>query len=387
MRNTVYVVFCAIGALLCLLPLPWHWQARNVSTLIYLGWVSSACLLAFTNSILWAGNVDDKAPVWCDITSRYTVCHNAGITAAGLCIQRHLYRVATIKEVTSVSYSRKRELAINLVLGVGVPALMIPLYSVVQSSRYTIIEDIGCWPSTYPTLLVEFMVHIWPVLISCASFIYAGLTIRAFLKTRRQFSKVLSESGAGLSLSRFFRLMALAATDMVCALPLSLYFLIADPLTAQYLPWVSWSVTHKYINEVDVVTYEVMQAADQQSKVLIGLNRWTIPGCSFLFFMYFGLSTEAVKQYKRIFWKIAAPFGFKPPVSEPRTQTVSWTKRLVLRTTTTFQSNASDPSVCSVHPVVTPSHEDKEEQKGGDEGGSPLTEVKDLECQVSTKTS
>ncbi|QRV92706.1 STE3-type pheromone receptor [Ceratobasidium sp. AG-Ba] len=322
MFDASYTALCAVGAALCMLPLPWHWQARNVSTLIYLGWTSTACLIACINSIIWAGNVDDKAPVWCDITSGFFVCLNPGITAAGLCLQRRLYRVATIKETSLAEDLKGRELVINLLLGAGLPLLALPLHYVVQSSRYIIIEDIGCAPATESSSLTALMVSFLPALTSCASFFYAGFTIRAFLKLRREFSQVLSDSGSGISLSRFFRLMALAATDMFCALPMALYFFI-DNLLGEGANVYSWADIHEYISEVTVMTKEDLQS-DPAFAIGLGFNRWSIPACSFVFFMYFGLSAEAIKHYKNIFWRAVAPLGFEPHPPKPKSQTFSW---------------------------------------------------------------
>ncbi|QRV77886.1 STE3-type pheromone receptor [Ceratobasidium sp. AG-Ba] len=322
MFDASYIVLCAVGAALCMLPLPWHWQARNVSTLIYLGWTSTACLIACINAIIWAGNVDDKAPVWCDISSRYFVCLNAGITAAGLCLQRRLYRVATIKETSIADDLKGRELVINLLLGIGLPLLTLPLHYVVQSSRYVIVEDVGCVADSFASFVYAGTSSSPGHMIKILTDISKGFTIRAFFKLRREFSQVLSDSGSGISLSRFFRLMALAATDMFCALPMALYFFI-DNLMGEGANVYSWADIHKYVDEVTVITKEDIKS-DPNFAIGLGFNRWSIPACSFVFFMYFGLSSEAIKHYKSIFWRAVAPFGFKPHPPRPRNQTFSW---------------------------------------------------------------
>jgi Pheromone A receptor len=65
--NHVFIVFSFITFILVSIPLPWHWRARNSATCIYILWVSSSNLIGFIDSILWDGNILDKAPVWCDI--------------------------------------------------------------------------------------------------------------------------------------------------------------------------------------------------------------------------------------------------------------------------------------------------------------------------------
>ncbi|KAG9079965.1 a-factor receptor [Ceratobasidium sp. 370] len=352
MRDPAFPVFCAVGALLCILPLPWHWQARNTGTLLYLGWTLAGCLMFLINSVVWDGNMNDSAPVWCDITSRLVLALSVGITAASLCVQRRLYRIATAKRIDPCG-SGKRDMIIDLVLGLGLPALVMVLYYIVQYGRYGIIEDIGCWPAIVNTPLVVPTTLMWPVLISFASFIYAGLTIRAFTKRRRQFSRILSESEADLTMSRFFRLMALAVTNMLFVLPLALYFLISDMVLYPLSPWTSWQDTHAMISQVFTFPQDVLQA-QPGAKTCLELNRWSIPGCAFLFFMYFGLPGEAIRQYKAVLWRVVAPLGFKPPAPKPRRQTSTWTKRLVNGTVTGGQDAITLPS--TAHTTFNASH-------------------------------
>jgi len=66
--NTVFTVFSGIGFIISLIPLPWHLEAQNVGTCLYMIWTALACLTYFVNSIVWSGNTTNWAPVWCDIS-------------------------------------------------------------------------------------------------------------------------------------------------------------------------------------------------------------------------------------------------------------------------------------------------------------------------------
>ncbi|KAG9111915.1 hypothetical protein FRC07_008001 [Ceratobasidium sp. 392] len=115
-------------------------------------------------------------------------------------------------------------------------------------------------------------------------------------------------------MSRYFRLMALAGTDMAFSLPLSLYFMVRFLLANEISPWVSWDDTHQYVHEVWVRSYETIVGVPGQLKLGLDLTR-----------------CEAVRQYKKIFWQAAAPFGFKPPAPSPEHQLTSWPRRLAAR--------------------------------------------------------
>ena len=56
-----------LGFVLVLIPLPWHLQAWNSGTCFYVFWTSLACLNQFINSVVWANDALNRAPVWCDI--------------------------------------------------------------------------------------------------------------------------------------------------------------------------------------------------------------------------------------------------------------------------------------------------------------------------------
>ena len=62
-----FSIAAAIGTVLVLIPLPWHIEAMNTGTCYYMIWTALACLNQLINSIIWAGNFENRAPVWCDI--------------------------------------------------------------------------------------------------------------------------------------------------------------------------------------------------------------------------------------------------------------------------------------------------------------------------------
>lgn len=63
----VFPVFSFLSFVLVLIPLPWHLQAWNAGTCLYMLWTAIALLNQFVNSIVWHGNALNPAPIWCDI--------------------------------------------------------------------------------------------------------------------------------------------------------------------------------------------------------------------------------------------------------------------------------------------------------------------------------
>lgn len=67
MHDVALVLFAAFALVLLLLPLPIHLRARNTSTLFNMAWLFIGNLNLLINSATWWENVDNKAPVFCDI--------------------------------------------------------------------------------------------------------------------------------------------------------------------------------------------------------------------------------------------------------------------------------------------------------------------------------
>jgi pheromone a factor receptor len=114
----LFSMFAFLGFLVTLIPLSWHLEAWNSGTCYYMAWASLACLNQFVNSVVWAGNALNPAPVWCDICMLYTALSSVprspkiyvatrimlgsavGIPAASLCINRRLYQISSSNTVT-----------------------------------------------------------------------------------------------------------------------------------------------------------------------------------------------------------------------------------------------------------------------------------------------
>ncbi|KAF6745597.1 Ste3-like pheromone receptor, partial [Ephemerocybe angulata] len=190
--NPVYSTFAFLGFLACAIPFPWHLEAWNTGTCLYMFWCGLGCLNMFVNSIVWNGNAINWAPVWCDISSRIVLSTSFAIPAASLCINRRLYHIASAQTVTVSRAEKRRAVMVDLAIGFGYPCLMVALQYIVQGHRFNIFEDIGCFPFTYNTPPAFVLVHCQPVLIGLVSAVYCALSIRLFKKRSAQFNELLS---------------------------------------------------------------------------------------------------------------------------------------------------------------------------------------------------
>jgi pheromone a factor receptor len=294
--NQIYSAFTFIGFLLCAIPLYWHLEAWNIGTSLYIAWAGLGCLNYFINSVIWNNSVQNFAPVWCDISTRFLVGLNVGIPAALLVINHRLFKIVSRTAALTTEAEKRRALFIDLAIGLGIPLVQMGLQLVVEGHRFDIFEEIGCIQSTYNVTLAFPLLHIWPVVISIITAIYGVLTIRLFWKSSQQL-KEISGSNNDLNRSRYMRLIALTGTQLLFSLPLSLYYLYINAHVLPVAPWISWEDTHFNYSHVSQFP-SVIWRADPVLLAAIEGTRWSVIPCAFLFFVFFGFAEQARKHYR-----------------------------------------------------------------------------------------
>ncbi|KIO21046.1 hypothetical protein M407DRAFT_29310, partial [Tulasnella calospora MUT 4182] len=282
-----FPVLASLGIVLILLPSYWHFKSGNVGTILYIVWTFIGNLNYLVNAIAWSGNLHNPPWFWCDLSTALIIALNVAIPTSSLLITHRLYSIATIRQVNISKSDSRRAKYYEIALGVGLPALAVIFRVVVQGHRFDIIENVGCWPSIYVTPVTVPMVFLPPIIINLVSSTYAALAIRAFLKQRKQFSDILASANSGLTISRYFRLMALAATEIICSLPASTYNMVTN--VAIMHPWISWEDTHYNFNRVEFMPFPFFKLYPK-SWILINLSRYSLPVGAFIFFIYLGMS-------------------------------------------------------------------------------------------------
>ncbi|KZT69398.1 putative fungal pheromone GPCR, STE3-type [Daedalea quercina L-15889] len=310
----LFPTFAFFGFVVGLIPLPWHLQGWNAGTCIYMLWVSLASLVEFVDSIVWNANINDPAPVWCDISTKFLIGAGIGIPAASLCINRRLYRISRMSSATISRQERLRAVYEDVTIAIGIPVLVMILHYVVQGHRYNILEDVGCTPVIFNTALAYPLVLIWPILLGCVSFVYAGLTLRAFWRRRAQFQQFISSNSA-LTTNRYLRLMLLCCVEMALTVPLNVFSIYENNLDNPIQPYVSWENVHYGFSLVEKFP-AVLWMSNRAFYTSTELGRWVYPCSAILFFALFGFAEEARRNYSLAFWAIAKRIGFHPPTEK-----------------------------------------------------------------------
>lgn len=348
MAQRAFIAASALSLLLLALPAPWHLRANNSGTVLYILWSFLGNLVYLVNTIIWSGNTRNIAPIWCDISSKLIIGFNVALSAVSLCIQRRLYRITRVSQVSLTATQKQRDIFIDFAIGLGLPVLVMILHVVVQGHRYDIVEDFGCMPTTYPSYYAYIVILPWPWVLSSISMVYAGLTIRAFLQRRSTFNDLLKTQGTGLNVQRYIRLMALALTEVLLVFPISMIIFVHNVTTSPPKPYRSWAWVHSNFGRISYIS-RFLLSRDKKTEILFDVSRWCMPVSALLFFIFFGMASEARKQYRRTWYNFLRRFGFAPP--EPITSSSHDNKDTPLSPT----SNRMRPSFLSKHKRTTTS--------------------------------
>lgn len=316
--NHVYSAFSFITLILVLIPLPWHLEAWNTGTVLYMLWTATSLLIHFINSIIWDGNVVNHSPTWCDISTKLIIGAAIGIPCASLCINRRLYCISGVQTVTTSRKDKLKALAVDLSIGILIPMIIMALHYVVQGHRYDILEDVGCIPATYNVTLTYVLIQVPTLSIFLATTVYAVLTMRAFAHRQAQFKEFLNSGNSNISSSRYVRLIALASLEVIIGLPLALTGCILNATVyGPVNPWISWEDTHFEFWRVWMVPAKFWRA-DPLTVSVTELSRWSAVLCGLVFFAFFGFAEEARTNYKRAFANLCNLVGLKYPLDNPR---------------------------------------------------------------------
>ncbi|PPQ96640.1 hypothetical protein CVT26_010680 [Gymnopilus dilepis] len=296
MRYPELPIFAFISAALVIIPLPWHWRARNVATIAIMLWLFVVNVIYGINSIIWAGNVNDPAPVWCDITTKIVVGASYALPLATLCVCKHLEMVSSSRKVSYDFADRRRRMIFEFMMCFIVPMIFMALHYVVQGHRYDIFEDFGCQAAIYISIPAVFLIWFPQLLFSVFTFIFGALALHNFVRRRLTFAAHLQTSNSALTTHRYLRLIAMALTEMTWGTSLTAYNLWSN-ITGGLRPWTNWDDVHSNFSRVGLFPADEIPPWIIKTMILLW---WALPASAFIFFAFFGFGEEARKEYKKL---------------------------------------------------------------------------------------
>ncbi|KAJ7475524.1 putative fungal pheromone GPCR, STE3-type [Mycena galericulata] len=281
-----------IASFIVLIPLPWHWRARNIPTLSLIAWLFISNITYAINAVIWAGNINVVAKVWCDIATKLQVGSTMGLPTCCLCLCIHLERIASVRQVRTTPEQKRRRMIFDLLMCWGLPSITMALHYIVQGHRFDLVEDFGCRAAIYVSLASIFLVWLPPIVVVVLTLGFASAALYHFFRRRLTFARHL-QAASSLTPSRYFRLMAMALAQMVWATVVTVADM-AFTLRPGLRPWVSWASVHSDFGRVAVFPTAFIPA---QTLLVSYLIWWTVPLSALLFAAFFAFGEDAKREY------------------------------------------------------------------------------------------
>ncbi|VDB95527.1 unnamed protein product [Peniophora sp. CBMAI 1063] len=284
----LYPIACFLASAMLLLVLLTSFirQNWNLGVAFLCFWLFFENLAGGVDDIIWSDNADIKLYVYCDIVSHLGIITSVVKPMATLIITRRLYLITSMRSVEPpTKVARRRDLAIEWALGLGIPLLVAgPLYYVVQWYRFEVIEGFGCAESSDGSILNILLLKSWTVIPPLVSVtFYYPHVVRVFYRHSREIDQFL-QSNNSVSRPNYFRILALASIDVLLTLPFGIATIVFGP----------FGVAQFYF------------------------TNWTSPILAFVIFGLFGVTSEARASYRRIICTVCGWFGWKPTLRTRR---------------------------------------------------------------------
>ncbi|ESK86136.1 pheromone receptor [Moniliophthora roreri MCA 2997] len=295
--------------------------AWNAGACLYILWTSLACLNQFVNSVVWTGNVVNRAPVWCvicrcfstslngimliafQIAAKFIIGTTSALPACSLCINRRIYRMLSTNTFPITRKERIRVLTEELAIGLGIPIVHMILHYVPQDHAFDILEDIGCYPLPYHNTWVTFVLYsTWPLALGTISAVYGIMNLVIINKPSSRTRFFLSKDNKSMDWSRYWRLTLLACLKILASVGICVYLMYSSINEIEMWPWISWSNTHAEFSRIRQIPTSVWRS--WPTAKCFELSRWSPALCAFIYLAIFGTCSEARKTYRSVYGSV-----------------------------------------------------------------------------------
>ncbi|KAH9837860.1 pheromone A receptor-domain-containing protein [Rhodofomes roseus] len=340
------VAFSCAALLACLLPA--YWSSRNVAMLALIWWLIICNIIQGVNVVFWAGNVEVRIPVWCDIGTKLLLGVRVALPSACLCLSNRVRHLL----VTGDARGGIGVLSFDLTMCIIVPVVYMVLHIIVQSHRFNLTENFGCSPAVYNSVPALFLVWLPPLVLSVSAIVLTCVTIRC--GHRRGFTLLRTSRSASSGRHIFDFLRPLLRSFLIASLFLaSSAFTLHAALASSplLLPWTSWRVVHAHLSQANIIRRSAALTVSD-----IKVTWWMIPASSFVLIGMFLVNLarasredNSLEGYRTMVWRASILFTGKNEVRPLSTSSS------VMDLQPQMSSKRSSETLMSIHPMY-PDH-------------------------------
>ncbi|PHH52753.1 Pheromone receptor 1 [Ceratocystis fimbriata CBS 114723] len=299
------VVFGIIALLMCLVPLRLLYRNGEFAATVLVISVLITIVFFLADALIWSSL--DTSTWWngvgyCDIHVYLLLCAQTTVVASIFAIMRNLaVNINMMRAGPMTKRERKRKNMIQALIIFPVPLLQLAWIYPISSQRYGIVPLSGCVNRVYSSWPVLFLI-LPQVIFPCLTAVYAVLIYVRFRDLRSSMGNVLSASSNPLVRSRSNRarqqLYFMSLTIIVPYLPVIMYFVSRN--IRVFTPFLAFDFHKIHAGVPGMPWNTVVYIAGEWNTFILTNSTWIYPICAIPIFLFFGLTRDAINNYRRI---------------------------------------------------------------------------------------
>ncbi|KAI0315609.1 GPCR fungal pheromone mating factor [Amylostereum chailletii] len=148
-------------------------RKANIGVVMLGVWLLIIAIWVGVDTIVWAKDARDVAPVWCKIWAHIAIAADVGGPACCTVINRRLHNILCSPQLKKPGKrERIRALAFDICLGVGLPLFMMALVSIIRPVKYVIQQEYGCSSTVPASALSIVLIAGWTVFFPALSILW-----------------------------------------------------------------------------------------------------------------------------------------------------------------------------------------------------------------------
>jgi pheromone a factor receptor len=159
-----------------------------------------------------------------------------------------------------------------------------------------------------PSWVSLVIISIPPILLELIAGVYGCLSIHAFYNRSKQ-----NGTHNYLDSNRYIRLISFSACDLICGIPITLFYLYLN--TTVLVPFPGLTEEHYHFSNI-VQVPAVVWRATTLSELGTELNRWILVWGAFVFFAIFGFTEESRNNYRSMLQSVVQVFVKKSGIKK-----------------------------------------------------------------------
>ncbi|KAL5604709.1 hypothetical protein BROUX41_001940 [Berkeleyomyces rouxiae] len=299
------IIFGLFSFFACLVPLRMLYRNGELAGAVFVSAVLFTIVLFLIDAITWSSL--DTSGWWngvgyCDVHIFILMATQTIVVTSVFAIMRNLAENVNMMRTGPLTRKeKKRKNLIQALIIFPVPIIQMAWMFPMSSQRYGIVPLAGCVSRTYASWPILFFI-VPQVFFPCLTAVYATLIYLRFRELRKSTGNVLSVSSNPLVRSRSNRarrrLYFMSLSIILPYLPIDMYLAAQNIKT--FTPFFPFDYDKIHGGVPGIPWNSVLYFVGEWTTFILVNNNWLFPLCAVPIFLFFGMTIDAINNYRRI---------------------------------------------------------------------------------------